>query len=255
MATARVVLSSGGVAGGVISEGQGYGLLLAAAMAAAMEPTDERRPAAIARAHAAFLGWRALCLRTSARRRLQASCQQDARVACGSGAVCLPSWKFNSNVSAEVGTGSAPDGDQDAILGMVLLLHAAESRTPRPPWTDALRSWTYSSAAAFLHYETQPHPTLRASNGEALRITKLGSCWGGWACVNPSYLAPAHYRVFRDFMRAHESRTPPPESSTPPPDGTASTREWDALIEGSYRVLLDAQCASTGLVTNWSVQP
>ena len=75
LATARVVLSSGGVAGGVISEGQGYGLLLAAAMAAAMEPTDERRPAAIARAHAAFLGWRALCLRTSARRRLQASCQ------------------------------------------------------------------------------------------------------------------------------------------------------------------------------------
>ena len=32
---------------------------------------------------------------------------------------CLPSWKFDDDLTAEVGTGSAPDGDEDAILGMV----------------------------------------------------------------------------------------------------------------------------------------
>ena len=35
-----------------------------------------------------------------------------------------------------------------------------------------------------------------------MRVLKLGSCWGGWDCSNPSYLAPAHYRVFKDYMQA-----------------------------------------------------
>ena len=42
-ALVRVVHSSGGAAGGVISESQGYGLLLAGSMAAALGPAHPRR--------------------------------------------------------------------------------------------------------------------------------------------------------------------------------------------------------------------
>ena len=40
------------------------------------------------------------------------SCQ-DAYLCGANGEFkCLPSWKFNNDVSSEVGTGSAPDGDE-----------------------------------------------------------------------------------------------------------------------------------------------
>src|SRR5688572_8976067 len=36
---------------------------------------------------------------------------------------CLPHWKFNDQVTAVIETGAAPDGDEDSILGMILLLY------------------------------------------------------------------------------------------------------------------------------------
>ena len=42
----------------------------------------------------------------------------QATFMCGKGRVhpCLPSWKFSDDETAELGTGSAADGDADAIL-------------------------------------------------------------------------------------------------------------------------------------------
>jgi hypothetical protein len=37
----------------------------------------------------------------------------------------------------------------------------------------------------------------------------------------------------------------------PPEETLATTRGWDALIAGSYALLDDAQCESSGLVPNW----
>ena len=373
---ARVVLSSGGAAGGVISEGQGYGLLLAATALATMPLDHAARPAAVTRAYQLFLGWQTMCERTELRRRhrhrqhrrsLQTSCdcswtgverancggsgdgstcwrvccgdvsatsgeeesrsepttpgnatqpqppppqqQQPAYTSCqrqmahgcgqrasgGVPSLCLPSWKFNDDVSREVGTGSAPDGDEDAILGSIVLLAAtshgaglSDDDAPaavaaRPAWWDDVARWTYDSCAAFLLFDTVPHPAARpAANGHARRAVKLGSCWGGWDCANPSYYAPAHYRVFRMFMQANAHLAPPappppppqsfppPSSSPPPPSaltvpasatgagsaetfGTHAAGAWMALIETSYDILNEAQCPESGLVPNWFV--
>ena len=55
-------------------------------------------------------------------------------------------------------------------------------------------SWTLESVRAFLRFNTV--------DAKGHRVPKLGSCWGGFDCANPSYYAPAHYRAFRDFSAA-----------------------------------------------------
>ena len=238
----RAVRSSGGAAGGVVSEGQGYGLLLAAGVAAALGRGHARREFAVGLSYEIFLGWRRMCERTT-----HNSCQSG--VMCAGGAhECLPSWKFDDDLTAEVGTGSAPDGDEDAIMGMVLLVLATEGDASRPGWWSEVGQWTYDSCKSFLEHLSTPHPTLLASNGRPLRVLKLGSCWGGWDCNNPSYHAPAHYRAFRDFMARYDG-----EWGSSVGEGDALAPEWDALIETSYAMLEDAQCDATGLVPNWWV--
>lgn len=283
---ARVVQSAGGAAGGVISEGQGYGLLAAAAALAAMPPAAPSRVAAVGRAFHLFLGWRTMCEATRPRRDRRAedgpstadasppltSCQQPGFLCSWHDATtasspipsrCLPSWKFDSSVTREDGTGSAPDGDEDSLLGMIVLLLATRDDTPRPSWWEALHTWAFETAASFLHHATLAHPSRRASNGAPLRVLKLGSCWGGFDCTNPSYLAPAHYRVFRDFMAAaaRDGRVPASSSAAggvrADGDGPTSADDvrlaWDSLIEGSYAILADAVCPANGLVPNWFV--
>ena len=290
--TARVVLSEGGVAGGIVSEGQGYGLLLAAAAVSMLPADDPARTAAIQHAYAFFGGWRGMCEATKQRRRhvmrridaaedsakggddvpvAHTSCQDDAHLCTWRGddqtgeplhapspaSRCLPSWKFDATLSREVGTGSAPDGDEDALLGQIVLLLATQD-SPRPLWWDALAQWAYQSCASFLHHSTTTHPTRRASNGAPLRVLKLGSCWGGFDCSNPSYLAPAHYRVFRDFMTAHAALGDVAggadhHGDREIQDAASISQAWDALIEGSYMLLGEATCPSTGLVPNWWV--
>ena len=355
----RVVLSSGGAAGGVISEGQGYGLLLAATTVATLPLDDPQRTAAVEQAYQLFLGWRTMCERTALRRRrldpadsacdcswtgvgrancggsgdgsrcwkvccgdgvaaadtrinasepqpAYTSCQQPSELGCGrrrgatgggggeggTASLCLPSWKFDDTVTEEVGTGSAPDGDEDAILGAIVLLSATQAAgTPqshsaaaeaaaeaalagRPKWWQDVLLWTYDSCEAFLRYDTAPHPThMAAANGYVLRAVKLGSCWGGWDCANPSYYAPAHYRVFQAFMRAHAHLAAVPRSQSAPQASPAAAGSspatetpviletsgahahgaWEALIEASYSILGEAQCEETGLVPNWHV--
>mmetsp|Transcript_27040 Transcript_27040/g.68815 ORF Transcript_27040/g.68815 Transcript_27040/m.68815 type:complete len:107 (+) Transcript_27040:543-863(+) len=68
----------------------------------------------------------------------------------------------------------------------ILLVQASERDAVPPTWLDGLRRWAYQSCRAFLAHNTVAHPSLRASNGEPLRALKLGTCWGGWDCSNPS---------------------------------------------------------------------
>jgi len=238
---ARVVHSSGGAAGGVVSEGQGYGLMLAGLLAAAMPTSHESRPDVLARGYELFRGWRLMCERTESN-----SCQNTYMCGDDSDQECLPSWKFDDAVTAEVGTGSAPDGDEDAILGMLLLVIATQDDSPRPAWWLELAQWTFQSCRSFLFHLSTAHATLTASNGQPLRALKLGSCWGGWDCNNPSYHAPGHYRAFRDYMVTFA-----PLYGSSAGEGLAPL--WDSLIETSYKVLNEAQCEATGLVTNWWV--
>ena len=77
------------------------------------------------------------------------------------------------------------------------MLHIRETGAPLLLFAYEVARWTYQSCRAFLEHNTEPHASKVASNGQPQRMLKLGSCWGGWDCSNPSYHAPGHYRAFR----------------------------------------------------------
>jgi hypothetical protein len=152
---------------------------------------------------------------------------------------CLPHWKFDDRLTGAQGTGSAPDGDEDAILGMILLVLATKNN--RPTWWTEVAQWAYTSSKQFYDSSTAP------SGDGNWRIVKLGSCWGGWDCNNPSYHAPAAYRAMRDFMKNYGSLL---GAGT---EGASYVSKWNTLIKTSYAVLSSNQCRDTGLTTNWYV--
>ena len=238
----RIVKSAGGAAGGVVSEGQGYGLLLAGVTLSTQTPGTTAYRATLSFGEELFAGWRRMAELS------KGSCQDEPHMRCGGHrkrdgeaakgfAPCLPSWAFDDGVRAQRGSGSASDGDEDAILGLILLLQAS-SPEEWPLWERTL-SWTYESVRAFLKYNTK----ASAAHG---RLPRLGSCWGGFDCNNPSYHAPAHYRAFQSFANRHGASFGASNRTLEVEEG-----QWDALVKTSYSMLDDAQCDSTGLTPNW----
>merc|ERR1711862_846788 len=151
----------------------------------------------------------------------------------GSGkAPCLPGRKHKGDLSEVEGTGAAPDGDEDAILGMIIAIKALEKSQNLPSWYDELRQWTDESITQFLKDNTA------LSSSGSHRLLKLGSCWGGWDMYgnNPSYHAPGHFRMMRDFQAAIQSR-----SYTLPP--FVNTESWNDLINTSYKFFETTQCS------------
>ena len=124
---ARVVRSSGGAAsGGVVSEGMGYGLLLAGIAAAAEERGGASWRASLWFGEQLFVGWRRMAESS------HSSCQDDdQRALCGGRlkrtgegptrghSACLPAWRFDNQIRKQAGPGSAADADEDALLGLV----------------------------------------------------------------------------------------------------------------------------------------
>jgi endo-1,4-beta-D-glucanase Y len=66
------------------------------------------------------------------------------------------------------------------------------------------------------------------SGGEVL---KPGDNWGGASVTNPSYFAPAYYRVFGRV--------------------TGKVSDWDKVVDASYKTLEASANPSTGLVPAW----
>ena len=63
---------------------------------------------------------------------------------------------------------------------------------------------------------------------------------------NPSYHAPGHYRMMRDFKVIIESRT----YVLP---NFVNRDAWNMVIDTSYKFLETTQCEDTGLVPNWAL--
>ena len=239
------LVSSGGAAGGVVSESQGYALLVTGTVLAAWDTykadkTEQDRQAVVTAFEGYFNGWKKMCQNSNR----WLNCQiagKICRASDGTTSVCLPGWKHSEDLSQPWGFGSAPDGDEDAIMGMILALRALEqSGGELPTWYDELYSWIDASVWAFMRYNT-----VRNRSGE-YRILKLGSCWGGWsqAGQNPSYYAPGAYKMMRDFQK----RFPDDERSYKP----YSIDEWNKLIRTSYDVLRTVQCPAIGMIPNWA---
>mmetsp|Transcript_10102 Transcript_10102/g.18819 ORF Transcript_10102/g.18819 Transcript_10102/m.18819 type:complete len:837 (-) Transcript_10102:267-2777(-) len=236
---ARAVQSSGGAAGGVVSESQGYGLLLGGTILASMEDdADFDRVAELT--YEVFLGWRRMCELSAA----SGSCQDDEGFQCGGGRYpCLPHWKFGEDLTAVVGRGAAPDGDVDALAGMLLAVLALEETSREPAWMDEVGQWAYDTCKQFYLSSTVP-----SQSGDH-QIVKLGSCWGGWGTQgqNPSYHAPGIYRLCRDYMKSHDGRY-----GSSAAEGESWEANWEALVATTYKMLEATQCDSTGLVPNWA---
>ena len=65
------------------------------------------------------------------------SCQEDEGFQCGGGQFpCLPHWKFDDDLTAVIGKGAAPDGDADALTGMLLAVLSLEKSGSTPSWLD-----------------------------------------------------------------------------------------------------------------------
>lgn len=93
-----------------------------------------------------------------------------------------PNYSRPKSISTSVALptlGSASDGDEDGIVGLILLLLATEHDSPRPSWWEGLGKWAYASCRAFLSHLAAPHSHLKAPNGQPLLALKLGSCWCG----------------------------------------------------------------------------
>lgn len=241
-------VASGGVAGSggsVVSEGQAYGLLITGTILASWDThagqiSGAKRSKVLKYFEGYYNFWKEMCASSSAN--TSTNCQGGGKW-CKSGSnsyVCLPDWK-HKKVGGSEGTGPAPDGDEDAIVGIILAVKAVENDTNKPSWYDEARKWADASASAFFNYEVD------ASRGD-YRLVKLGSCWGGWESQgnNPSYHSPGSYRVMKEYQKSFPNSDRDDYSAV-------SQSEWKKLIDTSHEVLRAVQCSNDGaLVPNWA---
>jgi len=233
------VIAEGGAAGDgtkVVSESQAYGVLTASLALLSMDENDENYEGVKRKFEGYYNGWVKM-----ARNAKPAACQNPTY--CDGGETpCLPGWKYSGDLNTIFGTGSAPDGDEDAIVGMIIAVKSVENDAVRPVWYDDVVDWADRSCTQFIQDDTV------LSNTGLHRIVKLGSCWGGWDTNgnNPSYHAPGHYRIMRDFQDSIVSRT------YGLPD-FVNRDGWNKIIDTSYKFLETTQCQDTGLVPNWAL--
>jgi len=229
------ILSAGGAAGGIISEGQGYGILIASVTAIAIGPSDPNYQSVITMAYNLWRGWQRMCIGSLSGN----SCQTNYYCTPGNGTYypCLPHWKFNSQLG-NWEYGSATDGDEDAILGMILLV--AQTANNKPSWWTQVANWAFDSIRQFYDYDT----ILALSTDSVLR---LGSCWGGMDCNNPSYHSPGSYRAFRNYLTNYGPTLGRSSSQI-----STYVANLNNLITISYEIILADQ-NQYGLTTNWYV--
>jgi len=240
-------VSSGGAAGSggsVVSEGQAYGLLITGTVLAswnthAGQISGANRAEVLKYFEGYYNFWKEMCKNSSNN---ATNCQSNGNY-CKSGSnshVCLPDWK-HSKVGGSEETGPAPDGDEDAIVGIMLAIKAVKNDKNKPSWYDEARKWADASATALFEFEVDK------SKGD-FRLMKLGSCWGGWenSGNNPSYHSPGSYRVMKDYQKSFPNQDRVGYSAI-------SQSEWTKLIDTSYAVLDAVQCSNNGaLVPNWA---
>lgn len=270
----QVVLSEGGVAGGVVSEGMGYGIMVEGFDAVRGSQEALERGLALVKGWLgmvygpAFHGWahpfggglpgNALSAVDVLTWPYGVSSIKDA---AGPGLTGLPAWKFPLDQCEGNCNGTATDGDQDAVLGMIYL--AAALGYP-DDFVDMVMRTVISFASADLGF---PDLYRTLPGGERIFVPKMGSTWGGltpetgdyksqqypW-CYSPGYFGPAHYRTFRDFARNHWrsqfANYLPKHTDSQPSTLEELLAAFDGAVTSGYNILYYSSCNS-GAVSNW----
>lgn len=189
---------------------------------------------------------------------------------CGSDAGCIckkvkgtymPAWRFPLSQCAGGCTGSAPDGDEDALMGIIYLAELAND--------DELRAYAVRSIVAFAMDDlgagdkdknSRPVPTTGdiPPSLQTMFLWRGGSCWGGYdtssgddnrdLCINPSYFAPGQWRLFRNYMIKYKEHVPTEFKVDDLVNVFNSSLVW------GYNTLNRISCDS-GLVSNWWTLP
>ncbi|CAK0841010.1 unnamed protein product, partial [Prorocentrum cordatum] len=270
-----IVISSGGAAGGVVTEGMGYAIMVEGIHALGGSKEALNTGLALTK------GWLGMVYGPPETSMGKA----EAPLGGGSGEkgsatdVGVPpygvsaikgkdggysgmaAWKFPVNQCAPFCHGTATDGDEDALLGMIYL---AEALSAPADFVDMVMRAAITFASTDLGF---PDIYRSLPDGSRMYVPKGGSDWGGltpesgkygasqqpW-CYNPSYFAPGHYRVFRDFVQKYWDSSF--DSYLPSYlDGAPTTMKdlvasFDGAITAGYNILYHSSCSS-GAVSNW----
>jgi len=271
----QVVISEGGAAGGVVSEGMGYGIMIEGLEAVRGSRDALERGLALVKSWlgmvygpANFEGWVHPLGGGLPGNALSAADVltwpygvSSIREATGPGIAGLPSWKFPLDQCEGNCNGTATDGDQDALLGMIYL--AAALGYP-DDFVDMVMRTVITFASADLGF---PDIYRTLPGGERIFVPKMGSSWGGltpdsgayktqqapW-CYSPGYFGPAHYRTFRDFARSrwrpHFANYLPKHVNSQPSTLEELLVAFDGAVTSGYNILYYSSCNS-GAVSNW----
>jgi len=123
-------------------------------------------------------------------------------------------WKYQACTQTVWGQNGATDAEVDAAMALV----QAECK-----WKG------YRADATELVGRIKQFETEAGSPS----ILKPGDAYGGTGCLNPSYFAPAYYRVFAKLV-------------------PADAAFWNKLADDTYGLISAADNDQTGLVPDWS---
>ena len=211
--------------GTTVSEGQGYAMLVA----------GFRRDVLTLKSLVA--GWQAMGQGFPGQRACGGCCSagghEEPRRACAAaptaGSLCrrvpgayMPGWQMPMWDTGAMG--SATDGDEDAVTGIIYLAELMDN--------DEMRAYAVKSIAAFVLEDlglAAPRKNSRRvpvdgqipESLQTIWLWRGGSCWGGWdttaagegaqnrnLCINPAYFSPGQWRLFADYVTQHAHLLP-----------------------------------------------
>jgi len=272
----RIVASMGGVASGVVTEGMGYGIMIEGFLAAKGSKKALDAGLGLTKSWAGMVQGPGDLGLTSPFGGGSNYNDSATKVESWPYGISAVEWSHEDLVSAGVAAwkfpiktdeiqsymGSASDGDQDALLGMIYLAGALEYPDD---FVDMTMRTLISFASADLGF---PDLYRTLPNGKKMFVPKLGSMWGGllppggkyktkqepW-CYSPGYFAPAHLRSFRDFAKRYWKKSFNDYMPKHLDGGKLSTLEelleaFDSAVVAGYNILYYSSCPS-GTVSNW----
>ncbi|HZU83037.1 MAG TPA: glycosyl hydrolase family 8 [Polyangiaceae bacterium] len=182
--------------GSTVSEGIGYGMLLAVYM------NDQQLFDGLWKYEQSHLG----------------SCPPQPGV-CP--AMELMDWYISADGTMALGTGGATDADEDMAFALVM---ADKQWGGQGSLAKSYRQYALDQIAAVWVLEVFQSMFLKPGT------------WGDSSTLNPSYFAPAYYRVFKQYG----GNLPNGDS------GMSWNPNWDAIIDSSYAVIDASLNAANG---------
>lgn len=129
----------------------------------------------------------------------------------------LMNWKVDGRGNV-TGENAATDAEEDVAFALIMAHHqwGSVKEKGKVRYDKAAKSMLYR----MMDYEVEA----------GTYVLKPGDMWGGSKTTNPSYFAPAYFRVYAQF---------------------SNNKSWLRVAEKSYEILEKSMNKETGLVPDW----